>query len=207
MQYRLIRQKRKSIKILIKDGILIVKAPTFAPLFLIDRFLQKHKDWIENEVARQRQIQKRFEIGESFLYLGNRYVLEYTKSELRFDGKRFMAKKVTKEDFITFYLNAAKEFLPKRVEYWAKRFDAEYQSVKITRAKKRWGSCSSKGNINLSYRLMMLPLECIDYVIVHELCHLEFMNHSKAFWSLVQERLPDFRARDRRLKEFLIDDI
>ncbi len=207
MQYRLIRQNRKSIKILIKDGVVLIKAPKFAPLFLIEQFLDKYKEWIYQELRNESLRQKRFEIGEYFLYLGKRYKLEYANTHLTFDGKNFYGNNVSKADFIHFYVDEAKRFLPKRVDHWASRFNARYSKIKISRARRRWGSCSSKGNINLSYRLMMVPLECIDYVIVHELCHLEYMNHSKAFWNLVRERMSDFEARERRLRDFLIDDI
>ncbi|WDC85678.1 M48 family metallopeptidase [Caloramator sp. mosi_1] len=64
-----------------------------------------------------------------------------------------------------------------------------------------WGSCSSKGNINLNWRLVMMPLDVIDYVIVHELCHLKHPNHSKGFWNLVREFMPDFEGKRRWLKE------
>ena len=74
--------------------------------------------------------------------------------------------------------------------------------VRISGAKTRWGSCSRKGTINFTYRLMFVPEELADYVVVHELAHLKEMNHSGRFWSVVEQVMPDYRARRKKLREF-----
>jgi predicted metal-dependent hydrolase len=80
------------------------------------------------------------------------------------------------------------------VEY-AKQHGFVYSKIGITGARTRWGSCSAKGSLNFSWRLIMAPLEIIDYVIIHELVHLRYHNHSRAFWKGVADILPDYRAR------------
>lgn len=92
-----------------------------------------------------------------------------------------------------YYRTMAREYLPARVGELAEVHGFQYEKVRVKNQKTRWGSCSSIGNINLNLRLMMAPEAAIDYVIVHELCHLRVLNHSPAFWSLVESCLPDYR--------------
>ena len=96
---------------------------------------------------------------------------------------------------------AAKEILPLKVAYYAGIMGLKYGRITITGAKTRFGSCSSKGNIAFSYRLMMYPDEAIDYVVVHELAHLKEMNHSPAFYKIIAKVLPDYKERIKLLKK------
>ena len=100
-------------------------------------------------------------------------------------------KDIAKELIEKFYKNEAKNYIFKRVERIAKRYNLKFNTVKINSAKRRWGSCSSKKSLNFSYRLIMAPKDVIDYVIIHELSHLTYMNHSKDFWNLVFQRAPN----------------
>lgn len=92
-----------------------------------------------------------------------------------------------------YYRELAVDYLPARVSELAACHGFQYARVRIKNQKTRWGSCSSIGNINLNLRLMMAPKPAIDYVIVHELCHLQVLNHSRAFWKLVESNYPDYR--------------
>ena len=100
-----------------------------------------------------------------------------------------------------YYRALALEYLPARVGELADVYGFRYQKIRVKNQKTRWGSCSSMGNINLNLRLMMAPEAAIDYVIVHELCHLRILNHSPAFWSLVETCLPDYRRWRAWFKE------
>ncbi len=94
----------------------------------------------------------------------------------------------------------AKEYIPSRVEKISKKFWLKYNKIRITSAKTRWGSCSSKKNLNFSYRLILTPKKVIDYVIIHELTHLKHMNHSKDFWLTVKFMMNDYKKYDKWLK-------
>ena len=94
----------------------------------------------------------------------------------------------------------AKKILPAKTAYFANIMGLNYGRITITGAKTRFGSCSSKGNIAFSYRLMMYPEEAIDYVVVHELAHLLEMNHSPSFYRIVESVLPDYKRRKKLLK-------
>ncbi|MBQ6396355.1 M48 family metallopeptidase [Candidatus Saccharibacteria bacterium] len=96
----------------------------------------------------------------------------------------------------------AREYLPSRLEYYAKLFGYEYEKCRLTHANTRWGSCSSLRTISLNIGLMNVPEKLRDYVIIHELAHLNHMDHSEAFWNEVGEHDPNFREHRRRLKQF-----
>jgi len=102
---------------------------------------------------------------------------------------------------ITEYKQLAKRTIPPRVQEFAEKYGFSYNTIKITSAQTRWGSCTSRKNLNFTYRLALAPQEVIDYVIVHELCHLRQMNHSSKFWSEVSAIMPDYKDQERWLKE------
>lgn len=95
----------------------------------------------------------------------------------------------------------ALNYIPERVAYYAEQIGVTYGRITIRNQKTRWGSCSSKGNLNFNCLLMLTPPEIVDYVVVHELCHRKEMNHSKAFWSEVEKVLPNYKTRVRWLKD------
>ena len=95
----------------------------------------------------------------------------------------------------------AKLLIPGRVRYYAAKLGITYGRVAIRAQRSRWGSCSSKGNLNFNCLLMLCPPEVIDSVVVHELCHRKELNHSKAFWALVYEAMPDYKTWDKWLRD------
>ncbi len=99
------------------------------------------------------------------------------------------------------YKDAAKEYFPKRVAYFQPLTGGTYHRIAIRDQKTRWGSCSSKGTLSFNWRLMLAPPSVLDYVVVHELCHLTHMNHSAAFWAHVESVYPDYRIARKWLKE------
>lgn len=95
----------------------------------------------------------------------------------------------------------ARAYLPRRLQHLADAYGMSFESIRYGNQKGRWGSCSSQGTISLNVGLMSLPLELVDYVLVHELCHTKHMNHSADFWQLVEDCLPDYRERRKILKD------
>ena len=94
-----------------------------------------------------------------------------------------------------------KQILPSRVAHYARLMGVTYGRITVRNQRTRWGSCSGKGNLNFNCLLALAPVEIMDYVIVHELCHLKHMNHSKAFWDLVGQIMPDYEIRRKWLKD------
>lgn len=109
--------------------------------------------------------------------------------------------KVLSETEIKNLKQKAKAYILERVEYFAKKYGFHYEKIRISQACTRWGSCSSRKTLSFSCRLMLYREECIDYVIIHELCHLRHMNHSKDFWNEVKNIMPEYKKWEKVLKE------
>lgn len=96
----------------------------------------------------------------------------------------------------------ARALIHSRLEFFNTHYNLKYKRVSIKNQRRSWGSCSALGNLNFSYRLLFLPPELCDYIIVHELCHLKELNHSQRFWDLVGETIPDYRVRKTAIKKY-----
>ena len=210
---KIIRTKRKTIALQITDdGTLIVKAPFGVSEQTIKNVVIKHKDWIERKkkdiLSRDPKFaEKEFVNGEGFLYLGKYYKLNIVNKQdapLLFNNNYFYLLRdylpVARDLFINWYKEKAYEKISERVEWYVKKRGFVYNKINITSANQRWGSCSSKGNLNFSWRLIMAPLPVIDYVVVHELVHLEERNHAKSFWSKVKMLMPEYEKHRDWLK-------
>ncbi len=201
---KIIRSKRRTIALEVaRDATLIVRAPYRTPLDFIEKVVFKKRFWIKEkqEFVRDRckkVIPKKFVSGEGFLYLGDMYKLEFVdvmNMPIVFDSSFKIARKnyyMAKEILITWYKAQAYQKISERVNWHSSLSGLKYNKIKLSDAQKRWGSCSAKGNLNFSWRLIMAPLRVIDYVVVHELAHLEEKNHSKRFWNKIKIMLPDY---------------
>ena len=98
----------------------------------------------------------------------------------------------------------AKEYLATRLSFWSAKLNLPFNKLTLRTQKTRWGSCSSKGNISLNYKIFLLPENVSDYVIIHELCHTKIMNHSKKFWDLVVGFYPDYNEAKKYLRRFVL---
>ena len=173
MEVKIIRSNRKTVSIQVNQDLSItVRAPQRVTQKEIKRILERNDSWIQKHIEMLREKQAEAED----------------------------VKKLTAEEIKTLAEQALK-LIPQRVEYFARQVGVTYGRITIRNQKTRWGSCSSKGNLNFNCLLMLAPTEILDYVVVHELCHRKEMNHSKAFWTEVEKVLPDYRQSVQWLKE------
>ena len=211
---KIIRSKRKTIALIVEpNGDLIIRAPKRATKREINALVKKYAVWIEKKQAQflveaESFSPRKFVEGEAFFFLGKSYPLQITgakKTTVRLWGEYFQLAKFAQADseryFEQWYKKESRKVFTERVEFYATKYGFNYAKLKLSAARTRWGSCSSSGNINLTWRLVMMPQEIIDYVVVHELCHLREQNHSKAFWAQVEAILPDYKKRRKWLKE------
>ena len=173
--YEIIRSKRKSYGISVAPG---GKVTVRMPLRGSERFavsmVEEKRDWIAKNFLKMQAVSPKPSQKEKTPY------------ERRLEAP---------------YRQAAKEYIPKRVAYYAQLLDVTYATISIRDQKTRWGSCSSKGNLSFSWRLILAPPKVLDYVVVHELCHRKEMNHSPRFWALVESMIPDYKTHRKWLKE------
>lgn len=181
-EVRITKSWRKSISLRFdRDGVLQVKAPKFMTWWEIQAFIYKNTLWIQKHSQRieiQQWEQKDYLFGEEISW--DCIVSEKEK----------------------FYKSEAKKYILPRTIFLAESYGFSFEKIRITSAMTRWGSCSSKKNLSFSYRLIMAPRDCIDYVIIHELCHLRQMNHSAKFWWEVAVIMPEYKEYEKHLKKF-----
>lgn len=116
---------------------------------------------------------------------------------------RFMALSVSGRRAYLKHKEEARVFVSTRVAHWNQTYGFKYNRIAIKNTKRIWGSCSRKGNLNFSYSLLFLPIELADYVVVHELCHLQEHNHGTGFWALVKRAIPEYTKRRTELRRYL----
>jgi predicted metal-dependent hydrolase len=131
---------------------------------------------------------------------GGKLVLVLEGGKFRLAGAARLNVAAGEKLFTAWYKQQARWVLAERVEWFASRFKFTFTQVRISSARTRWGSCSNRGSLSFTWRLVMAPLEVVDYVVVHELAHLRIKNHSPAFWKKVESILPDYKARQKWLK-------
>lgn len=212
---QIVRQRRrKNMCIEVgHSGEVIVKAPVWAGRAQIEAFVFESRDWIAKQKRKARakpsaHSTRQFLEGELFLYLGDYYPLCFdldAREPLRLMGEFYLSVEdaaLARVAFVNWYKRKARETFKERVAYYSRISGYDYQSVKLSSANTRWGSCSSEGHINLTWRLIMAPMSVVDYVIVHELAHTQEMNHSKTFWAHVQKWMPGYKSSKKWLEDF-----
>jgi len=202
--HEIIRSRRRTVGLQVtQDARLIVRVPPKMPVETVRELVRQKLPWILNRQRFVREhylpaLPKNFIAGEKFLYLGKEYELFVAPGEygsLVFNEKGFFIREgcvsLARWLFQDWYRKQAAAFMSDRVRYYTGVTGARYSGIGISNARRRWGSCSSKGVLNFSWRLMMAPREVVDYVVVHEVVHLEILNHSQAFWRKVEALAPD----------------
>lgn len=208
------RSKRKDVEIQIKaDNSVVVFAPLATKVDQVRSLVNQRMQWIQSKrLVRSLTLQKNkkeYVPGESFLLFGDNYSLEIKnhgkQSNLVYDGKKFLLKpQATKEGekwFVSFYKKVAKESLVPRAESLAKKLGYKASQIRVMELGARWGSCSTAKRINLNWRLAMLPKHIADYVIIHELTHIESTGHNDKFWRKVEIAMPKYRDAERWLSK------
>jgi len=157
----------------------------------------------------QAQTHKDFQLdySDTILYLGKEYpIVAKPFNRIGFDFEQFymppnLSSKEIKSACVSIYRRLAKRDLTNRVHEYAKEMSVMPAAMRISNAKTRWGSCSSKKNVNFSWQLIMADSDAVDYVVVHELAHIREMNHSARFWVIVEGILPDYQQRKAKLRQ------
>jgi len=173
VEYTLKKSRRsKCLRVAITaDASIVVTKPFLIPNFLVESFLKQKAEWILKTIEKVGQ-------RKSSFYMPRRHKVAYKK-----------------------YKEEARSLVKEALEKYNKIYNFSYDTVRIKNHKSRWGSCSENKNLNLCYRLVFMPKKMAEYIVVHELCHLGEMNHSKRFWQLVAQTFPDYKKIEKELKK------
>ncbi|WP_338738445.1 SprT family zinc-dependent metalloprotease [Candidatus Dehalogenimonas loeffleri] len=210
--FLLIRSSRRTLALEIKpDASLVVRAPRRTPLDQVRCFVEKHAEWIDRKqtiaLTRPRPEPRSFIDGEEFWLLGHSYrlqVVETSSPDVVFDGRLLLsitALPRAREVIIKWYKAKAREIFRQRVAEYGAIMGCQPTIIRITSPRRRWGSCGAGGGVNFNWKLVMAPLEVVDYLVVHELAHLKCHGHDREFWSMVKRYCPDYLERQRWLKD------
>lgn len=192
--------KADSSQVVIKSGIKLTKSE------VVD-LITRHREWLRKKMAkinRFAEYKHTFTLGDNFMYLGRSYPLIEGERAI-FSGVAFEVTNLqdtaqVKLELERIYRELARNYLGCHLKFTANKFKISYNQMRITSASTRWGSCTSKGNINFPWNLIMCPEELVDYVVCHELAHRLQMNHSAEFWREVERMCPNYRVFRKLLK-------
>lgn len=201
-------RKRKTVGLqILPDTTVKVTIPFFFPKFMVSKILDEKREWIETNQQKVLHTHKEKKTSNgSYLYLGRQYsvaIRPEQKELIEVSDKLYIASfnnKFLKTYLTSWYKQQARKVIVQRVNHYAKIAGLSFGSVSLTSAETRWGSCSSNRTLNFNWKLIMAPLEVIDYVVAHELAHLTEMNHSRAFWETVRKMYPLYREYRTWLK-------
>lgn len=207
----LVRTNRRSISISISQkGEVIIKAPRNCPINEIQAVVDKKENWVNlhrERILNNHNLNQQIFNYNDILFCGQVYHIVYddkaTKIDLKEDYCVIPQKYSTQiSKYLTkWFKKIGTSILWGRVQYFADLMQVSPTKVRLSNAKGCWGSCNSLGVISLNWRLIMVPHDLIDYVVVHELSHLLQMNHSQLFWNVVKSVLPDYQNRRKLLKK------
>lgn len=224
IEYHLKRStKRKRIAIEVKQGKVLVKAPFFVETTYIEQLLSNKRHWLESTIAlqREKQIESNcIQDNGQLWFLGQLYSIKFEfkkenyvvvdpnqkiitlslRQHWQFKDLDLINKKA-KFEFESFYKAKAEKLIEEKVSHFSQLMNLFPKGLKVRQYKARWGSCNNKRFLQFNYLIAMLPDDVIDYIVIHELAHLQHFNHSREFWFLVAKYNPQYQDIKRWLKE------
>jgi predicted metal-dependent hydrolase len=209
------RSKRKTASIYIeRDGSLTVLVPEKTTDREVESLLKKNEYRIfkfqaKRALLNENAIIRELVNGQSFLYLGRNYYLQYSNEvdKIELKGRCFYlpdgSEDKLRSQFKAFYRARGKRYIPEKVYHFAEMMGIQVKEVSVIELKNRWASCSVRHpRVNFNWKIMMAPVSVINYLIVHELTHFHYKRHSKEFWNEVDKILPDYQKQVVWLREY-----
>lgn len=217
MEYSIDYGRRKNVYILIRDGKVILKVPKNYPKYKMEKIINGKEKWINKKLQEYNQKNRNvreYKDGANIYVLGNRYILKieyYSKTRImvKLEDSNFVIyfpenlqinEELIKEVIEKYYCKLAKIELPKYLENIAKEVNLYPSSCSVRNMKRAWGNCNTKKDIHLNTNLIKYSKQAIEYVCLHEICHLKYMNHSKVFWKMVESYMPNYKEIEKELR-------
>lgn len=227
IEYKVVRSRRKTLSLQVSYGQVLVRAPYGVDDKFINTLIEKKSAWLKAKIAQQSQVDDfccDFSQGSTLFLFGQLVTLDITfakqaqtlltndinnkqiliivlaeRNQKKLNNKVLLAAAV-KKHIEKYFKQQAEDIIPVKVATYSQLTSLTPVSIKIRQYRSRWGSCNSRGELSFNYLLMMLPIDVINYVVVHELCHLEHLNHSKEFWQLVAKHFPQYTKAKKWMK-------
>lgn len=222
IDYKIDKGKRKNVYIAIKDGRVIVKTPKYVSNKQIEYIVYKKKDWIYKNLEKYNEMMckthKKYINGEVFKILGENYILKIVfqnvvKSKIYIDSNELILilplkyendinlESYIKKEIEKFYLEVSQNVLELMMKKVTNQVGLHPNKYRIRKLKSAWGSCSSTKNISIALKLIEHSPRAYEYVVLHEVCHLRYMNHSREFWNMVEYYMKDYKEVQKELKK------
>tara|TARA_B100001142_G_scaffold252920_1_gene253477 strand:+ start:368 stop:1051 length:684 start_codon:yes stop_codon:yes gene_type:complete len=206
--------RKKTVSFRIKNQEVIISVPKFLSDNEINNLVEIKIKWIKNKLALEKlnnvSIKRKYENGDIFLYLGSEYSLKIKKSyrdniyikdkNLIVEAKNVLSTNNIKNNIKNWYISESKKYLTKTNSYYEILIGVKSNKLLFGQYKSKWGSCNSKKTISYDWRIIMAPFEVIHYLIIHELCHIIYPNHSKYFWKCVEKYMINYKIQKKWLK-------
>mgnify|MGYP001231177351 FL=1 len=206
--------RKKTVSFRIKNQEVIISVPKFLSDNEIYNLVEIKIKWIKNKLALEKlntvSIKRKYENGDIFLYLGSEYSLKIKKSyrdniyikdkNLIVEAKNVLATNNIKNNIKNWYITESKKYLTKTNSYYEILIGVKSNKLLFGQYKSKWGSCNSKKTISYDWRIIMAPFEVIHYLIIHELCHIKYPNHSIYFWKYVEKYMINYKIQRKWLK-------
>ena len=206
--------RKKTVSFRIKNQEVIISVPKFLSDNEIYNLIEMKIKWIKNKLALEKlntvSIKRKYENGDIFLYLGSEYSLKIKKSyrdniyikdkNLIVEAKNVLAINNIKNNIKNWYIAESKKYLTKTNSYYEILIGVKSNKLLFGQYKSKWGSCNSKKTISYDWRIIMAPFEVIHYLIIHELCHIKYPNHSIYFWKYVEKYMINYKIQKKWLK-------
>ena len=206
--------RKKTVSFRIKNQEVIISVPKFLSDNEIYNLVEIKIKWIKNKLALEKlnnvSIKRKYENGDIFLYLGSEYSLKIKKSyrdniyikdkNLIVEAKNVLSTNNIKNNIKNWYISESKKYLTKTNSYYEILIGVKSNKLLFGQYKSKWGSCNSKKTISYDWRIIMAPFEVIHYLIIHELCHIKFPNHSIYFWKYVEKYMINYKIQKKWLK-------
>jgi len=210
-------KKRASISIYIDlYGNVEIQAPKGTSNENIHQLLEANWDRIQQKLKEMKERiqgpqEKVYEYGETFLYLGNTFPIQISEDvnivqdHVRFENEKLhiyvkqLEDEKIKQALKRFYYQQCKALVEKSIQSYQRNFKVKPSSIRISDSNRNWGTCDSNRQLTFNWKLAMAPQKVIDYVVVHEMCHMVHMNHDRSFWRLVGKIIPDYKEKEKWL--------
>ncbi len=214
INFNIIYRRRRTMEIRVEPpGRVSVIVPEGIPKDIIIEKVRDKASWIAEKLLFYKDIKKHFVNSESFMYLGRDYPLQIQiepqckRPEVKLKQGKFYIRTPSNDEGVIrdameiWYRERGLNKIKDRITYYGPKFPCKPRAVRVKEQKRRWASCTGNDALLFNWRCIMAPLPIVDYIVVHEMCHMVHKNHSKQFWDMVASILPDYKERREWLKK------